>query len=244
VLLIGIDAASQPEKCGYAIGHLEVDRVRIARAGLLASADCTDAVSKFLVPALRSANRALVALDAPLGWPASLATSLIQHKAGERVAADKQTMFCRETDRHIRRTLGKIPLEVGADKIARAAFNALELLATLRESTARQIPLAWSPSFEGTAAIEVYPAATLSAIGVPQARYKQADAAGQAKRSAIASMVADEVPGLAGYVSAPIDVFDACLCLVAARDFVLGRAVAPQDKGLAEQEGWIWVRRQ
>ncbi|MGQ0658699.1 MAG: hypothetical protein ACT4NU_11515 [Chromatiales bacterium] len=38
-------------------------------------------------------------------------------------------------------------LEVGADRIARAAYTALQALGLLRQMTNKPIPLAWSPDF-------------------------------------------------------------------------------------------------
>jgi len=38
------------------------------------------------------------------------------------------------------------------------------------------------------------------------------------------------------------DVLDAAVCVLAAGDFLLGRAMAPENRSQAEREGWIWVR--
>jgi hypothetical protein len=37
------------------------------------------------------------------------------------------------------------------------------------------------------------------------------------------------------------DALDAVVCLLAARDFLAGRAMPPSDQIIAEQEGWIWA---
>ena len=37
------------------------------------------------------------------------------------------------------------------------------------------------------------------------------------------------------------EVLDAVVCLLAARDFLDGRAMEPVDASLALQEGWIWT---
>jgi hypothetical protein len=37
------------------------------------------------------------------------------------------------------------------------------------------------------------------------------------------------------------DTLDSVVCLLAAKDFLDGRAVAPENRTLASQEGWIWV---
>ncbi len=38
------------------------------------------------------------------------------------------------------------------------------------------------------------------------------------------------------------DILDAVVCLLAARDFMLGEAMPPVNRSLAEIEGWIWTR--
>ena len=37
------------------------------------------------------------------------------------------------------------------------------------------------------------------------------------------------------------DLLDAAVCVLAAQDFLTGRAVPPPDRCLAECEGWIWT---
>jgi hypothetical protein len=37
------------------------------------------------------------------------------------------------------------------------------------------------------------------------------------------------------------DLLDAAVCVLAAADFLTGRAVPPADRCLAEREGWIWT---
>jgi hypothetical protein len=70
-------------------------------------------------------------------------------------------LFRRATDDDIKLRLGKRPLDVGADRIARTAAAALKLLDRLRRETGRPIPLAWTPDEDPTwRAIEVYPVAT------------------------------------------------------------------------------------
>jgi predicted nuclease with RNAse H fold len=138
---------------------------------------------------------------------------------------------------------GKGPLEVGADRIARAAHRALEVLNRLRAATGRAIPLAWTPTLDGTAVIEVYPAATLRSRGVREPGYKRPENLDARRR--IAESLAGELPGLADAVAASDHAFDACLCLLAAKDFLDGNAVPPtvDETGSAVKEGWIWVRQ-
>jgi hypothetical protein len=37
------------------------------------------------------------------------------------------------------------------------------------------------------------------------------------------------------------DALDAAVCLLAAKDFLEGRAMPPPNRLLAEREGWIWA---
>jgi hypothetical protein len=39
------------------------------------------------------------------------------------------------------------------------------------------------------------------------------------------------------------DVLDACVCVLAARDFLANEAAEPGNPDLAKREGWIWCRR-
>jgi predicted RNase H-like nuclease len=238
--IIGVDCATKANKVG------------VARARYVAGAwhlDHALGCSSSSPPTLHLANwiredrNALLALDAPLGWPVDLPRALQNHRAGEPVDAQSETMFNRATDRFLYRTLGKRPLDVGADRIARTALAALDMLQRLREEVGEQIPLAWSADgTDAPAAIEVYPAATLDAHGIQAKRYKR-DEHGEGRRSAIdfaRSRLVDETNiDLAGVQH---DVLDAILCVVAGIDFLEGEAHPPEDPDIAAREGWIWVR--
>ncbi len=75
----------------------------------------------------------LLALDAPLGWPAALGVALAGHRAGGPLEHTPNRLFRRRTDDWVRSRFGKRPLEVGADLIARTAHAALALLEGLRQ---------------------------------------------------------------------------------------------------------------
>jgi hypothetical protein len=243
VLLIGLDAASQRTQFGYAVGYLEGTRVELEEAGILDGGnDRSDPLGRVLAPRLAAADRALVAIDAPLGWPQALAASLAGHRAGERVVVAKDELFRRRTDRVVAKMTGKRPLEVAADRIARAAHEALSVLAELAERSGRALPLVWAPDFAGCGVIEVYPAATLRAHDLPCTKYKAVE--DLATRRAIAQRLKVRVRGIGRCVNAAPDAFDACLCLLCALDFVENRCLFPpkDDQSRAEAEGWIWVR--
>jgi hypothetical protein len=78
------------------------------------------------------AAAALIAIDAPLGWPAGAGEAFTAHRAGDSIPIEADALFRRETDRFVYRLLGQTPLEVGADKIARTALAALSFLGDLR----------------------------------------------------------------------------------------------------------------
>jgi len=240
VLLVGLDAASDLGKFGYALGDLDRGRVTIREAGLVKTRDQPNALLPIVAPELRFASKALVATDAPHGWSAAMAAELQHHRAGDPFRATKDAMFQRETDRRVHQQVGKKPLEVEADKIARAAHSALAALRTLREETGRPLPLAWSHEFSEPSAIEVCPAGTLKARGLPHSGYKETEQL--PVRRDIATRLAGELVGLEPYIDGSADVFDACLCLAAAKDFLEGRAEPPGNKELAKREGWIWIR--
>jgi len=133
-------------------------------------------------------------------------------------------------------------LEVGADRIARAAHSALEALEVLRRASCKQLTLASAPSISSVEVIEVYPAATLKANGLPSSGYKDKD--GKSIRTQIALGLRGAVAGLDQFVDSNINAFDACLCLAAARDFLLGVCPGPRrdEASDAAKEGWIWVK--
>jgi len=190
----------------------------------------------------------LLALDAPLGWPAPLGTHLSKHFAGKAITLSSNSLFRRRTDEVIRDRLHKAPLEVGANFIARTAVSALRLVADLSELTATEIPLAWQPfQQKGISAIEVYPAGTLRAyqeIGF----IRGVGTVVQRKKALLRHL---ERKGRLHFPSGLTravrneHVLDSVVCCIAALDFLEGHAISPtmkEDEDKATKEGWIWVR--
>lgn len=269
ILLIGIDCATKANKVGIAMGSLAEDgRVIVTDAwrGSAAKGGDWQAVVKQRVEA---ATNVLIALDAPLGWPRAMGAALAVHKAGasidlppsshSKVSPDDQ-MFVRETDLMVRERIKKItknkdgsrqemrPLEVGANLIARTAYSALGFLASLEGV---QLPCKPGP-VSGKCAIEVYPAATLSAHGLPCEKYKRKDKDDHKdNREKVMNWVFGRVKvdqdaeETTRAIRDGDHVLDAVICLVAAADFVTEteRMITPdpEQKALAEKEGWIWV---
>ena len=243
ITLIGIDAATKPNKTGIARAEYREGAVRITDVGSL---------KKFgeekLVEWIRDADRALIAIDAPLGWPAPLAPELADHVAGALLEELPDQMFDRETDRAVNRKVNKHGLSVGADKIARTAHEALCLLGRLREMTNQEIHLAWNwESWSRAKVIEVYPGATLKGRGWPDEGYKTPKNATKtiAVRKHLVCKLAQEMDlnGFNRAMAGNDDLLDSVLCVLAGADFMHGDSFPPPDPALAEKEGWIWVKR-
>lgn len=240
--IIGIDAATQPKKIGLARGMLTGDRVvidHVVRGSEVSSP--AGAIASWV------RGPTLLAIDAPLGWPWPLGGALAAHRAGQEVGGDPHELFRRTTDRHVHATLGKLPLEVGADRIARTAHATLRLLGDVRRRVPAEIPLAWSVGQSGTTAIEVYPAATLIGRRISLTGYKKNDAVGLDARRAILAALARQwrLDVDAGSLTQSDDCLDAAVCVLAGADFLRGLCVEPgeADRERAEAEGWIWFRR-
>jgi len=242
--IIGIDCATQDKNVGLALGSFDGNEARIERvvAGLKEGA-----VVEIVADWIGRHPPALLALDAPLGWPKGLRQALRGHKAGKPIRVEPHEMFRRETDVFVKSRFGKTPLDVGADRIARTAHRALELLHKLRARTGQEIPLAWKPStIPRTCAIEVYPAATLRAHGIEAQGYKQ-KAARNARQSLLGqlkeklSLPSD--PTSLKYLQSNDDALDAAICVLAGVDFLRGEVIDPTDLKLAKKEGWIWVKK-
>lgn len=241
VRIAGVDCAVDPAKIGVALGEMDGEGCRILEAKLCSASEPPEGV---LERWHRQAPLDLLALDAPLGWPVALSQTLPWHSAGCGIQAEPQQLFTRLSDREIHTRLKKKPLEVGADRIARTAVAALKLLETLRRSTGEEFPLAWQslPPAQPSA-IEVYPAATIRASGLPIVSYKkppQRDAR-QTMLESLPKKFAVEAYREVAMKSA--DVLDAILCVLAGWNFCRGLSVPPDDLLTAKREGWIWAGR-
>lgn len=241
--IIGVDCATNPKKVGLALASWTEGRARLDEVCL---GGRVGSVEECAAGWLAQHSRCLIALDAPLGWPIALGARLVEHEAGALISTAANAMFRRRTDDVVYEMLGKRPLDVGADRIARTAHVALGLIDKLRRATGWAIPLAWSPGpVEGCAAIEVYPAATLASRGIRSTGYKTADAVGVAARQSIVAAIAGELDIPAetrARLAASDHLLDAALCVVAAVDFLRADVLRPADTELACKEGWIWVR--
>ena len=245
VLVIGVDCATDPRKVGLAWGLWdgEACEVREMQAAGLEISPAT-----WIVERIRAHRRCrcLLALDAPLGWPAGFGASLAEHNAGQPIHTRPADFFRRATDEFIARSIGRRPLDVGAERIARTALSALQLVAQVSGRLGEDIPLLWGQDAPcGLGAVEVYPAALLKVLKLPSSGYK--DDAQLAVREQILAGLTNQIHFAANLsVSLALkdaDVLDAVISVAAGADFLAGRSMPPEDLGLAQKEGWIWVRQ-
>lgn len=238
MFVIGIDCATEDSRTGLALAEWTKERTVLQEAILCSrNQTATATVGEWLGPL----DQALLAIDAPLGWPAPLGQGLTTHRAGERLSGTPNALFRRNTDQFIQKELGKTPLDVGADRIARTAHAALEFLSDLRVRAKREIPLAWTSTPSGIAAVEVYPAATLAAYRFPSKSYKKPSQ--MATRLKVISSLGTliDLGSHERLLQVSADVLDAVVCVLAGIDFLEGRALPPPDFDLATREGWIWA---
>ena len=242
ITFIGIDCAVQSRNIGVAVGSVAGETVSIQKlfVGI-------DDPAKLIASIVAGSGFALLAFDSPLGWPEPMGQLLIEHRASAALPLDANHLFRRETDRFVKRRIGKQSLDVGADRIARTAHAAVGLLEQVRALTSAEIPLAWQgQALSKATCIEVYPAATLEALGISSRGYKgNKDSHRQAR-----AMLLGKLDGILRLSDAATekavandDAFDAALCCVAAADFLSGNVFEPTNIDLARKEGWIWVRK-
>jgi len=244
--LVGVDCACNPRDVGLAAGwmhddgRLTVDAARGARTEAEIVEWMADAVAE-------QPTACLVGLDAPLGWPAALGDALASHTAGWPIEASANQLARRATDDRVAAAVGKRPLDVGADRIARTAHAALTLLERVRAATAAAIELAWTPGTppRGIEALEVYPGGTLAARRLATRGYKRGDGAADARAALLDSLAAEwDLPAaLQPALVASDHVFDAALCLLSLGDYARNDVLVPDDPERARREGWIWVKR-
>jgi hypothetical protein len=238
--IVGVDVATDEKKRFISVASYRNNTITLKWVG---DGNEKERLYSEIASLIRT-EKVLLALDAPLGWPAALSHILGNHAAGSRLDAHPDKMFRRATDDFIKEKIDKRPLDVGADRIARTAHAALSLLSELRTHIQKPIPLAWEVEFDSVTAIEVYPAATLIAHGRSASGYKGKE--GRQARTEILSWLTKSMVVSADQRNLLLsndNALDSALCVLAGRDFLLGNCYLPPDLDLAKKEGWIWVHR-
>lgn len=242
--IVGVDCATKNRRTGLAFASIGPDGALTVNECFVAEA--TPSVAAQIHAGLSGLESVLIALDAPLGWPAVFGKELAKHTAGKALAAESDSLFRRRTDLVVKERLGKAPLEVAANFLARTAVVALQTLEELSRLLDTDISLAWHPRQGGMAALEVYPAGTLRAYQ-RMGFISQTDGTEQSKRSLLRKLQRvgrlEVQPGVIK-AAANEHALDSVLCCLAALDFLEGRSIGPgsEDMDLVRKEGWIWVR--
>ena len=244
--IIGIDWATQPANIGLCLAERSKDGLRVH--SLCLGSDCSSPVDQLAEWIQELSGPILLALDAPLGWPKSMGLRLYSHSAGEGIGVEANRFFRRKTDEMVWKRLGKLPLEVGADRIARAALSAVDMLEELRGITRLGIPLAWNATeAERVRVIEVYPAATLLVSGASIRGYKRKSPEAELKRESLSRGLEERIVLSSQHHRlnrATDHLLDATVCAIAGDDFLGERCWSPEDQAESKKEGWIWVSKE
>ncbi|MBN2500385.1 MAG: DUF429 domain-containing protein [Anaerolineales bacterium] len=239
MIVIGVDCATVDKRIGLAKGKFENSQVAVLEVASGKDQPVLETILDWLPPN----EPALLGLDAPLGWPAALGQQLAGHMAGKPIREQPGKLFNRHTDHFIHNKLGKKPLEVGADRIARTALAALKLIEGLRHRSGNEIIVGWNPAeIVNTAVIEVYPAATLIAYNAIVPGYKKPAATTERQKVLTSLKQHMEIKTAPDLMLASPDVLDAAICVLAGADYLKGQCYPPDDLTLAQKEGWIWVK--
>ena len=267
VQIIGIDCAAQPAGFGLArarvcAGNLKV--IEVTRGN--GPDNCFNKLSAQVQHWITGDDadapaRTLLALDAPLGWPIHLTHALHIHRAGaplehphEKESDDPNPgnhLFRRHTDRFLAHKFPGAPLDIGADRIARVARSALDLLGRLGTTDDRQspVPLLWDPErLERLGTIEVYPRLTLRALTggprKPELHYKGSKQV--RNRETIAEIFRRTLNlnpetllakrAKTGADDYDHDLIDAVLCALEGLQFLLGKSVGPEHP---DADDWL-----
>ena len=67
-------------------------------------------------------QKVIMSLDTPLSWPQNLSI-LCNHKVSDLINQDKEFLSKCKTDRFVEQKIGNRVLSIGADRIARTAYN-------------------------------------------------------------------------------------------------------------------------
>jgi predicted nuclease with RNAse H fold len=224
MITLGIDLSSQPKNTVACL----IDWSKGAAVAREPALRCTDAK---LVELIHEAD--VVGIDAPFGWPADFVAAVAGWKHEEWTNEHRDRLRFRETDRAIKQRLGIDPLSVSTDRIALPAMRAMSLLqrfgVTDRSGDGRFF--------------EVYPAATLVAWGLSRRGYKQTES--KDARWAILKTLREKFSFLTveeSYIESS-DTLDAFIASLTARAAAQGltQVPAPEQRVLAQQEGWIHV---
>lgn len=273
--LVGIDAAVDPRnnallRATYRDGGNEhtASRLPVITCEILLRPQTEEELISTLVDWCSDVvYTTVLCVDAPLGWPAPLSAALRRHRAGDPLPGEANRLFRRTTDGDVRKRVGKVPLDVGADRIARAALSTLNRIdqigrevsaPTIVPITRDELPLESChkedppPLF----VLETYPAGWCASETIDTRGYRPSRAIerrlkllSEVRRAAAGSYVVDFADAsIETELARRADDLDAFLCVLAGADALSGKAPDPMeldggcDLEVFRTEGWIWCK--
>lgn len=241
VKVIGMDCATDTKKVGLAMGAYSNHGIALLETKIGSDGN---SIAEIIKNWIQQDDKVIFAIDAPLGWPENLGNSLYHHFAGQKLSVESNLMFRRETDRFIKIALGKQPLDVGADRIARTAHAALRIIGEVQLAINNKVEMAWNPDkLNQISVLEVYPAATLQCYGIRSGGYKEKGQNAQRDEILNGLRKVMDIRCDSIQMRQNADVLDGVVCLLAAKDFLNGDVYFPSDIDKAKKEGWIWVKK-
>jgi predicted nuclease with RNAse H fold len=253
MFVLGIDLAAQPSSTGAVVLQCEPGgssvRGSADRAAERWSAEAHGPADDELLLEL-GASATAIGVDCPLGWPAAFVDAVSAHHRHDPWPADanRRPLTHRLTDHELRARGQGNPMSVSADLLGHVAMRCAWLQ---REWSARRGgEPAWRDG--STWLMEVYPAASLRAWGLPSRGYKVRRGA-DAEPLALRHQILDAVVAALGDRLELGEVRERCLdsdhlldALIAALTVLVVRAGGttwplPEQRSIAQAEGWIHV---
>jgi len=239
VRVLGIDLAAQPRNTGIVV--LEPTSSRRWRADVPPDAPTDEHLVEL------GARVDLVGVDAPLGWPIDFVQAVRAHEAREPWPGtkDRRTLTHRRTDDTVRDHGRGNPMSASADLLGHVAMRC----ALLQRDWARRWGSAANRDGSGRL-VEVYPAASLRAWGLPDRGYKSATAEAGRTRTRIVDHIGQvcgrwlEVGPVRSECINSDHTLDALIAAITAAAARWGATYPPEsveDHHCAVLEGWIHV---
>lgn len=241
--MLGIDLAAQPASTGAVV--LRRDAKASARWSVEAFSPADDELLLEL-----GAGADAIGIDCPLGWPDAFVDAVGAHHRREPwpADADRRPLTHRLTDHELRARGQGNPMSVSADLLGHVAMRGAWLQ---REWCSRRS--AASVPRDGSAwLVEVYPAASLRAWGLPSRGYKVRRGADEvpaaARRQILDGLIAAaggrlDVSSIEERCLTSDHVLDALVAAVSVLVVRAGGTTRPTEtqRAVAEREGWIHV---
>ncbi|WP_046226982.1 DUF429 domain-containing protein [Paenibacillus dauci] len=246
MIIIGIDCATEHKNTGICVYDYN-NKKFIAYKAASTTMDTINSILKD-----HSKENFLLCWDTPLGWPIDFSSSLVNHLAGQYLRSAPLNFFNRSTDLFCHSLLGKKPLEITTNRIARTTHKTLGIINELQMKYPK-MKLLWDPKEEFEIGyIEVYPVTWLLSESIVPNKTKQYDSykgteqKNQRRRLDIIKELRKRGMKFNGMYKRMIKeehFFDACLCCLGGKDFLDDRTIRPINNiSSIQKEGWIWIK--